>query len=62
MNLLPMQIDFYTQAGKYEEAAKYGGVNDCISCGCCVYVCPAKRAITQSIALCKQKLREKGGR
>ena len=62
MNLLPMQIDFYTQAGKYDLAAQYGGVRNCISCGSCAYVCPAKRALTQSIALCKKKLAEnKGG-
>lgn len=59
MNLLPMQIDFYTQAGEYDLAAKFGGVMNCISCGCCAYVCPAKRALTQSITLCKQKLSEK---
>lgn len=59
MNLLPMQIDFYTQAGEYDLAAKFGGVANCISCGCCAYVCPAKRALTQSIALCKQKLNER---
>lgn len=61
MNLLPMQIDFYTLSGNYDLAAKYGGVLNCISCGCCAYVCPAKRALTQSIALCKQKLNEKKG-
>ena len=61
MNLLPMQIDFYTQAGDYDKAAKYGGVANCISCGSCAYVCPAKRALTQSIALCKQKLNERKG-
>jgi len=59
MNLLPMQIDFYTQAGQYDLAAKFGGVANCISCGCCAYVCPAKRALTQSITLCKQKLSER---
>lgn len=56
MKLLPMQIDFYTQAGDYEKAAKIGGVRNCISCGCCAYVCPAKRALVQSITLCKSKL------
>ncbi|MBR1747413.1 MAG: electron transport complex subunit RsxC [Clostridia bacterium] len=62
MNLAPMQIDFYTQSGQYDLAAKYGGVKDCISCGTCAYVCPAKRALTQSIALCKQKLAQAGGK
>lgn len=63
MKLLPMQIDFYTQAGDYEKAAAIGGVKNCISCGCCAYVCPAKRALVQSITLCKAKLAEnKGGK
>lgn len=62
MHLLPMQIDFYTQAGDYEKAAKFGGVANCISCGCCAYVCPAKRALVQSITLCKKKLNEKRGK
>lgn len=62
MNLLPMQIDFYTQAGRYDMAEKYGGVRNCISCGACAYVCPAKRALVQSIALCKAQLAAgKGG-
>ena len=61
MKLLPMQIDFYTQAGDYEKAEKIGGVKNCISCGSCAYVCPAKRALVQSITLCKAKLAEKRG-
>lgn len=57
MNLLPMYIDFYTLAGDYATAAKYGAEH-CIECGCCAYVCPAKRAIVQSVKLCKAKLKE----
>ena len=59
MKLLPMQIDFYTQAGDYEKADKIGGVSNCISCGSCAFVCPAKRELVQSITLCKAKLAEK---
>ena len=36
-----------------------GGVLNCIECGTCAYVCPANRALVQSIQMCKQKLREK---
>ncbi len=57
MNLMPMYIDFYTQAGDYMSAVKYG-VEHCIECGCCSYVCPAKRALVQSVKLCKAKLKE----
>ena len=56
MHLLPMQIDFYTLAGDYEKADSVGGVMNCISCGCCTYVCPAKRSLVQSIALAKGKI------
>lgn len=58
MNLMPMYMDFYTLAGDYEAAVKYG-VEHCIECGCCAYSCPAKRTLVQSIKLCKAKLREK---
>lgn len=58
MHLMPMDIDFYTQAGDYAMAKERGGVLNCIECGSCAYVCPANRALVQSIQLCKQKLRE----
>lgn len=57
MHLMPMDIDFYTQAGDYESADKLGGVINCIECGACAYVCPARRAIVQSVTLAKAKLR-----
>ncbi|MEG1535929.1 MAG: electron transport complex subunit RsxC [Clostridia bacterium] len=59
MQLMPMTIDFYTQAGDWASADKFGGVMNCIECGSCAFVCPAKRALIQSITLCKAKLREK---
>lgn len=58
MNLMPMYIDFYTLAGDYKTAVKYGAEH-CIECGCCAYSCPAKRTIVQSVKLCKAKLKEK---
>ena len=56
MNLMPMYIDAYTQIRDYATAEKYGAKN-CIECGCCSYVCPAKRPIVQSVRLCKKMLR-----
>ncbi|MBO4323564.1 MAG: electron transport complex subunit RsxC [Clostridia bacterium] len=58
MNLMPMDIDFYTQAGEYEKARDLGGVLNCIECGSCAYVCPARRAIVQSVTMAKAKLRQ----
>ena len=59
MHLLPMQIDFYAQAGDFDKAESVGGVMNCISCGCCAYVCPAKRALVQSITLAKGQIMAK---
>lgn len=61
MNLMPMDIDFYTQAGEYERARDFGGVMNCIECGACAYVCPARRAIVQSVTMAKAKLRAMKG-
>ena len=37
-------------------------VNLCMECGCCSYVCPAKRHLVTTNKLAKKLLREKGGR
>jgi electron transport complex protein RnfC len=34
----------------------------CMSCGCCTYVCPAKRPVAQSVNLAKAFLKTKGGK
>ncbi|MEG1527569.1 MAG: electron transport complex subunit RsxC [Clostridia bacterium] len=57
MNLMPMYIDFYTLANDTANAVKFGAL-DCIECGCCSYVCPAKRWIVQSARLTKKRVRE----
>ncbi|MDE7395573.1 MAG: RnfABCDGE type electron transport complex subunit C, partial [Clostridiales bacterium] len=61
MQLMPMYIDAYILKGDAAGAEKYGAMN-CIECGCCVYVCPAKRTLLQSIRIAKRKIREKGAR
>lgn len=58
MNLMPMFIDAYALTSDWELAKKYGA-NSCIECGCCTYVCPAKRPLVQSIKLAKKYIREK---
>ena len=37
-------------------------VNLCLECGCCSYVCPAKRHLVTSHKMAKKMLREKGGK
>lgn len=59
MRLMPMQIEFYTACGNFEDAEKYGGASHCIGCGACSYICPARRPLTQAIRTAKQALRRK---
>jgi electron transport complex protein RnfC len=64
MNLLPLYINLHSLKGNVEELEKYHA-NDCIECGSCSYVCPAKRHLVQSIRLAKTQLRQaasKGGK
>lgn len=59
MHLMPMNTAFYSAAGDYEAAAKYGNVTACIECGACEYICPAKRPLIQAIRKTKAALRNK---
>lgn len=60
MHLMPMNAAFYSAAGDFEAAAKYGNVSYCIECGSCEYVCPAKRPLIQAIRKTKAAIRQKG--
>ncbi|MDE6597358.1 MAG: electron transport complex subunit RsxC [Clostridia bacterium] len=59
MHLMPMNTAFYSAAGDFESAAKYGQTLACIECGACEYICPAKRPLIQAIRKTKAALREK---
>jgi electron transport complex protein RnfC len=47
MKLLPTTIEKYVMAGKIEDAARIG-LNDCIECGSCAYVCPSHRRLVHN--------------
>ena len=59
MHLMPMNTAFYSAAGDFESAAKYGQTYACIECGACEYICPAKRPLIQAIRKTKAYLRTK---
>ena len=55
--LIPSRLSIIAEAQNWKKAEEYG-VNDCIECGCCSYVCPSKRPIVQFIKTTKMKLRQ----
>lgn len=57
MHLMPMQTAFYSSAGDFESAAKFGNTLSCIECGACEYICPAKRPLIQAIRKTKAEMR-----
>lgn len=59
MHLMPMNTAFYSAAGDFEAAEKYGNVSSCIECGSCEFICPARRPLIQAIRKTKAALRKK---
>lgn len=54
MGLEPKEIAIHVEAGRPQDTGKFG-VFECFECGCCAYVCPAKRPLVQFIRLAKMK-------
>ena len=57
MGLLPNEIGVYVEAGRPGDTSQFG-VFECFECGCCAYVCPAKRPLVQFIRLAKMKAKK----
>ena len=55
MYLLPSRLAAFAENGKYGDFEDWGG-QDCIECGSCAYVCPAKIPIVHWVKLAKLKL------
>ncbi len=58
MHLNPCLILRELKSANLDKAKKYG-LMDCIECGCCAYVCPAKIRIVQRVRLGKSMVRAK---
>ena len=52
MGLMPLLASAVEQR-LYDIAETYHAV-DCIDCGCCTYICPAKRPLNQWIGMAKR--------
>jgi electron transport complex protein RnfC len=52
---MPLYIAAYSQRIDYEKAEEYNAL-DCIECGSCAYVCPAKRPLVSAIRVAKREI------
>ncbi|MEW6347473.1 MAG: electron transport complex subunit RsxC [Thermodesulfobacteriota bacterium] len=59
MGLMPKEVAIYVEAGKGHLTEKFG-VFECFECGCCAYVCPAKRPLVQFARLAKLQIKQAG--
>jgi electron transport complex protein RnfC len=58
IRLVPSKLGAFIEREMFDKIEAYN-VNDCMECGCCVYVCPAKRPMVQWIKLGKAVLRSR---
>ncbi|MHC4871614.1 MAG: electron transport complex subunit RsxC [Planctomycetota bacterium] len=54
-HLMPADLSLMVESGRFDDA-KEGNLLDCIECGVCTYVCPARRPIVQWVKLAKYEL------
>jgi len=59
MGLAPKEVGIYVEAGRGHLTEKFG-VFECFECGCCAYVCPAKRPLVQFARLAKIQVKKHG--
>ncbi|HHX73628.1 MAG TPA: electron transport complex subunit RsxC [Firmicutes bacterium] len=58
VSIMPLFIGSSVEQGLYDRAESYNAM-DCIECGCCSYICPAKRPLTQWIRMAKGEIAAK---
>ena len=54
--LVPSRLSILAEAGAFSEMIDEANALDCIECGVCTYVCPARRPIVHWVKLCKGEL------
>lgn len=55
LNLLPMKLQLMGLNNEYDKFVELDGM-ECCGCGCCSYICPANRSLTQTIVQTKQRI------
>ena len=53
--IMPAIVSDFAKRGDVESFVKYNGM-ECCECGCCSYICPAKRHLTQNIKTMRKQV------
>ena len=56
MQLYPAMVETAVKLNNTEKIKELN-VNYCMECGCCSYVCPARRPLTQTMRVAKSALK-----
>lgn len=59
VGLLPLMISKFSLREEFDKAQSFN-IMDCIECGSCSYICPAKRPLVESIRFGKRQIRLAG--
>ncbi len=62
MRLRPREIAFAVEHNEGADVLKSLNASTCMECGCCTYICPASRKLTQRIHTAKQIIRKAGNK
>ncbi len=57
MGLVPSMLSILSERQAYDACRDDYGLMNCVECGCCTFVCPAKRNIVQYIKNAKGFIR-----
>lgn len=55
MQLMPLYLNKFAKDSDFESAQKYN-ILDCIECGMCSYICPARQGLLENIRTAKQHI------
>lgn len=58
LNLLPAKLQMLGLNNEDEKFVEFDGM-ECCGCGCCSYICPANRSLTQTIVSTKHRILDK---
>ena len=61
MHLTPLFMNMFAKARRWSEVEEYR-IMDCMECGCCQYICPARIPLVQQVRTAKFAIRQQAAK